>query len=226
LSTVNAEAFDYRFSTKPQDAVTGLYYYGRRDYEPVTGRWPSRDPIEEKASFNLYAMVRNNPIYHWDYLGLAADLCLHGPGVCGNPKSNPSLLKDSGVAVFTVVGHGLPAIVLDQRGAPADMKDEDLQVPGKNGVKMLSGKQLAEIIESHQNYVIGKTCTVELYICYGGARTANGGRSLAEEVKRVLLRKNPKVQVMGGNNKVFMTEGKMCHIGPTPDSIPGCMACY
>ncbi|MBK1832867.1 hypothetical protein JIN78_02235, partial [Roseibacillus ishigakijimensis] len=36
--------FRHRFSTKQRDEHTGLYYYGYRYYDPVTGRWPSRDP--------------------------------------------------------------------------------------------------------------------------------------------------------------------------------------
>lgn len=40
--------FLHRFSTKPLDDETGLYYYGYRYYDPVTGRWPSRDPIGER----------------------------------------------------------------------------------------------------------------------------------------------------------------------------------
>ncbi len=39
----------HRFSTKPEVAGTGLLYYGYRWYDPVTGRWPSRDPIEESG---------------------------------------------------------------------------------------------------------------------------------------------------------------------------------
>jgi RHS repeat-associated protein len=39
--------FDHRFSTKPMDTTTGLYYYGYRQLNPLTGRWVSRDPIEE-----------------------------------------------------------------------------------------------------------------------------------------------------------------------------------
>ena len=38
---------NYRFSTKPYDELTGFYYYGYRYYDPVTGRWPSRDPLWE-----------------------------------------------------------------------------------------------------------------------------------------------------------------------------------
>ncbi len=59
----------YRFSTKPQEE-TGLYYYGYRYYNPSTGRWLSRDPIEEEGGLNLYGMVGNDPLNNWDYLGL------------------------------------------------------------------------------------------------------------------------------------------------------------
>jgi RHS repeat-associated protein len=68
-SEVNAETFPYRFSTKPQDAVTGLYYYGYRYYDPLTGRWPSRDPIEEEGGTNLYGFVVNDGVNWIDVLG-------------------------------------------------------------------------------------------------------------------------------------------------------------
>ena len=35
------------------------------------GRWPNRDPIEEEGGLNLYAMVSNDPVNAWDYLGLS-----------------------------------------------------------------------------------------------------------------------------------------------------------
>ena len=46
-----------------------LYYYGYRYYDPVTGRWPSRDPIGERGGSNVYGFVLNNPIAGTDYLG-------------------------------------------------------------------------------------------------------------------------------------------------------------
>jgi uncharacterized protein RhaS with RHS repeats len=46
-------------------------FYGYRYYDPVTGRWPSRDPIGEKGGINLYGMVQNNPVSYVDVLGLA-----------------------------------------------------------------------------------------------------------------------------------------------------------
>jgi RHS repeat-associated protein len=62
--------FQYRFSTKPRDFNTGLYYYGYRWYDPVTGRWPSRDPIEERGGVNLYGFVGNDGVNRWDLIGL------------------------------------------------------------------------------------------------------------------------------------------------------------
>jgi len=68
----NAASFPYRFSTKPQDAVTGLYYYGYRYYDPMTGRWPSRDPIGERGGINLYGFVGNDAVNGLDVLGLTS----------------------------------------------------------------------------------------------------------------------------------------------------------
>jgi integrase/recombinase XerD len=48
----------------------GVTDYLYRDYDPVTGRWPSRDPIEERGGMNLYGFVRNRTINNWDNLGL------------------------------------------------------------------------------------------------------------------------------------------------------------
>jgi RHS repeat-associated protein len=59
----------YRFSTKPMDQQTGLYYYGYRYLDVDLGRWVSRDPIEEDGGFNLYAFD-NNTVNKYDVFGL------------------------------------------------------------------------------------------------------------------------------------------------------------
>jgi RHS repeat-associated protein len=69
-SGYNASSFNYKFSTKPLDQATGLYYYGYRYYDPKTGRWPSRDPIGEEGGINLYGFVGNDAIRFADILGL------------------------------------------------------------------------------------------------------------------------------------------------------------
>ncbi|MES2982261.1 MAG: RHS repeat-associated core domain-containing protein [Verrucomicrobiota bacterium] len=65
-----ANDFSHRFSTKSLDKTTGLYYYGYRWYDPATGRWPSRDPIEEMGGYNLYGFVGNSGVNQLDILGL------------------------------------------------------------------------------------------------------------------------------------------------------------
>jgi RHS repeat-associated protein len=60
----------FGFSTKQLDD-SGLYYYGFRFFDPDTGRWPSRDPIEEQGGYSLYAFVGNDGVNGWDYLGMA-----------------------------------------------------------------------------------------------------------------------------------------------------------
>jgi RHS repeat-associated protein len=60
----------HQFSTKYRDDETGLSYCGYRYYDPETGRWLSRDPIGERGGVNLYGMVGNDPVNHYDVLGL------------------------------------------------------------------------------------------------------------------------------------------------------------
>jgi RHS repeat-associated protein len=81
----------FRFSTKYTDDATDMVYYGYRYYNPSTGRWLSRDPIEERGGPNLYGFVYNNPAAYVDGLGDQAAL---PPGWAGpnrpyNPTANP-----------------------------------------------------------------------------------------------------------------------------------------
>ena len=92
-----ASTYAQRRITQHHKAKTGLYYYGYRYYDPVTGRWPSRDPLGDEAfllSFtkgkneeeveayrvetynNLYAFVKNTPITSQDYKGLKILKCM------------------------------------------------------------------------------------------------------------------------------------------------------
>lgn len=50
-------------------------YYAYRYYDPVTGRWPSRDPIGENGGLNLYGFVGNDVSGSIDVLGLEKSQC-------------------------------------------------------------------------------------------------------------------------------------------------------
>ena len=67
----SSTTLSFRFSAKYTDAETGLLNYGRRYLQPPTGRWLSRDPIEERDTQCLHAFVGNNPLSFVDARGLA-----------------------------------------------------------------------------------------------------------------------------------------------------------
>ncbi len=64
---------DVWYTSRRQDADTGLVYMGARYYDPVEGRFVSRDPVgfDEKniQSFNRYAYANNNPYRFTDPTG-------------------------------------------------------------------------------------------------------------------------------------------------------------
>ena len=54
------------------ETASGMFFYGFRYYDPQTGRWPNRDPIEEWGGLNLYGFVLNNGIDYVDVFGFMA----------------------------------------------------------------------------------------------------------------------------------------------------------
>ncbi len=61
---------DYKYTGKPLDKETGLYYYGARYYNPQWGRWVSKDilrgKINNSQSLNRFIYVENNPMKYID----------------------------------------------------------------------------------------------------------------------------------------------------------------
>ena len=89
-------AFKQQFLYENQAPVV-IPYYGFRYYDPVTGRWPSRDPIEEQGGLNLYAFVGNDSLNYFDYLGLeeCEAKCILLQQIClkGKPVKEPNPKK-------------------------------------------------------------------------------------------------------------------------------------
>jgi RHS repeat-associated protein len=65
------KAPDLGYAGMHYHAPSGLYLTKFRAYDPKTGRWLSRDPIEEAGGINLYGYVGGNPVSYNDPLGLA-----------------------------------------------------------------------------------------------------------------------------------------------------------
>jgi RHS repeat-associated protein len=59
----------YRFSSKEAHENSGLYYYGRRFYEPRLQRWLNGDPIGENGGINLFQFCGGDPINGVDAWG-------------------------------------------------------------------------------------------------------------------------------------------------------------
>jgi RHS repeat-associated protein len=139
VNTDTAGLFNYRFSTKPLDAETGLYYYGYRYYDPATGRWPSRDTIGEKGGVNLYGFIGNDSLNKIDLLGekskadcwdekttcdlgckglspVITTLCL---SVCVEIYSGYITTANEAVVCYCVVGAGVAIIVATATTGPA-----------------------------------------------------------------------------------------------------------
>ncbi len=66
----SASTNSWRFSSEYAEDDTATIYYNYRHYEPVMGRWLSRDPIEEDGGMNEYLFVLNNSSLWFDRLGM------------------------------------------------------------------------------------------------------------------------------------------------------------
>ena len=65
-----AETNPFRFSSEYADDALGLVYYNYRHYEPVMGRWLSRDPQSIRHNEHLYSYLANGQLSDNDCLGL------------------------------------------------------------------------------------------------------------------------------------------------------------
>jgi RHS repeat-associated protein len=146
----------YRFSAKEQDAATGFYYYGFRFYDPSTGRWLNRDPIEEQGGPNLYGFVGNNAINRVDFFGLdwassGGPLSVPVPGLglsVGEASASATAgalegLADLGGAVMDVVTN--PAQALGELGSMLNFPDSlaEQLVKGAKALRDLLNKNCA-----------------------------------------------------------------------------------
>ena len=62
----------WRFSCEYAEDDSATIYYNYRHYEPVNGRWLSRDPIGETGGLDLYCLLANSVNQRIDKIGLRA----------------------------------------------------------------------------------------------------------------------------------------------------------
>ncbi|MEZ4730487.1 MAG: RHS repeat-associated core domain-containing protein [Caldilineaceae bacterium] len=84
LQDTNPGFQPFGFAGGIYDAMTGLVRFGARDYDPIVGRWTSKDPIGfVSGSGNHYVYVGNSPVNFMDSNGLVFPLALLLPLVGG-----------------------------------------------------------------------------------------------------------------------------------------------
>lgn len=67
------EHVSWGFSSKRKDHESGLLFFGRRYYDPESGRFITKDPLGDRDGPNLYAYVSNNPLMFIDLWGLITE---------------------------------------------------------------------------------------------------------------------------------------------------------
>jgi RHS repeat-associated protein len=119
----------YLFQGREYSWATGLYYFRARWYDPVTGRWLSKDPIGISGGLNQFVAFGNNPVNMRDPFGL--ELFPGGgdwpagtiTGVrFGSVREIPSALGEMAVDVWnlpnTLIGVGFGGVGLFAGGHP------------------------------------------------------------------------------------------------------------
>lgn len=95
----------YTYTGREWDKETGLYYYRARYYDPMEGRFISKDPIGFKGGINLYNYVESNPINETDPFGEKSFKDLYCEkisgviGICADLTSIGATLTGAGAPV-------------------------------------------------------------------------------------------------------------------------------
>jgi RHS repeat-associated protein len=123
-----APTTDFVYAGMFYNADSGLYLTQYRGYDPVAGRWLSRDPVGEGTdpAGNLYAYVGGNPVSLTDPLGLC-------------PPQNYCQLPNGDIVPYTDLGNGMvgTGAAIGQAGAetamPTSSKPGGIAGGGKSG---------------------------------------------------------------------------------------------
>ncbi|HEX3957335.1 MAG TPA: RHS repeat-associated core domain-containing protein [Trebonia sp.] len=127
------------FLDKPADPATGLDIVGAREYDPVTGRFTSLDPVLEKTSpqqLNGYSYAAGNPVSTSDPTGLM----LPG-GYSGGPPCTSDCNDPAPAPVDTNMGGGTGTANTGDGGSGANRR---------NSINILAGfgNQVAGLFDS------------------------------------------------------------------------------
>jgi RHS repeat-associated protein len=104
-NTLDSRRLRTRESNGKRDRVAE---YGYRYYDPLTGRWPSRDPIGEEGGMNLYGFVRNDGVGYWDRFGLMTTLDMEIIGWQLTASNAPAWLVNAAANAINSIFNPVP----------------------------------------------------------------------------------------------------------------------
>jgi RHS repeat-associated protein len=159
----------YLWQGREYSFKTGLYFFRSRYYDPITGRWLSKDRIGIAGGLNQYVFCRNNPVNRRDPFGLV-DLNLFDKNSTSWKKANGYNIQ----SVYTVAGHG----------KWANPNDKIADVIGDS--KEFTAKELVDKMYK-QGYRDGQD--VWIITCNSAKKGRSGKKSFTQRVYEELKRR-------------------------------------
>jgi RHS repeat-associated protein len=206
-----AKGNPFRFSSKYQDHHTEHYYYGFRFYNAVTGRWLSRDPIEELGGLNLYGMVNNDVVNGADYLGLSP--CDKIKKKLLEKQKEISRLADKIATIKKDIQKRLGELAEDSQGLPWTIPGQPVS---QNPATTRAGHEmLINVLKMHRDKHAGElqrlgvelaALQCEYAACVKAEKKA--ATSLGKKCVKFVCRKTPIAIILFGCDAA---QGGVCH---------------
>ncbi len=159
---------DFGYTGHYHHAPSGLNLTLYRAYNPVFGRWLSRDPIGEEGGVNLYGYVENDPVDNTDSLGLETDTIevTKSDGSWDQSNLGPHMLKhDILNRIIPWIDDGVAVHVTFYNVCPSDhpvLNEKDLEaVPASLGTAWKIGENTARI-DIHTRLVVSAAAKYEV----------------------------------------------------------------
>lgn len=181
-----------RYRTKPR---IGLLRY----YNPETGRWLNRDPIDEIGGVNLYAYVANAATYAFDILGLKSIKEYVADGITGGAEmAHRAYMRASQLSSKFPWFSGAANVLLSSIIRPALRLVVDTN-PKTTSWTDLGAIWLFELGKANWNFVDGDSTTTDI-------QSEDGVAAARAQALAILNSPNCTNQVIPGGYEYGQTE--------------------
>jgi len=166
---------------------TGCYHVGKRDYEPISSRWLSADPLGFAASTSLYEFAANDPINNFDpdgREGFPADAEFHAAPDSTTPAPIPVNFRTVSTVIMSAAGQAFVGTTagLSSQLAPNSGDAQSVQAGWQMAQSNMA--QSAGIDPNNPRFQLATTTTA--LIGTFGVLPSAGGSELVEQPLRAL----------------------------------------